>query len=349
MPWRRIHRGPRRAKGHAPNLRTPADTSQRYPRAVTSEAELVESYRAAETRLLAHYGLTATEFMLPVRGETTEIHGIDIPGDPSRPPVVLLHGAASVTAAAIPLIPAFDGRRVIAPDWPGHGLSSAAEFKRDELRARAVGWLDAVVTGLGLDTFELVGHSLGGQFALYYALAHPDRVDHLILLGAPGAAFGEMRAPFAFRVISLPWIGRGAFSREVSREQYGANSALTLGRGTVDAWPPELVDVGYFASLRDAFKTTLPFYYAAITGFWGTRKSSVVSHAELAKLSMPVLILWGDEDVFLVPERGAPSVRAIPDVEEVVLHAGHAPWLNKPTESAAAIRSFLAATGPRKT
>ena len=70
----------------------------------------------------------------------------------------------------------------------------------------------------------------------------------------------------------------------------------------------------------------------------------MVSHAELAKLSMPVLILWGDEDVFLVPERGSPSVRAIPDVEEVVLHAGHAPWLNKPAESAAAIRAFLGRT-----
>jgi pimeloyl-ACP methyl ester carboxylesterase len=308
---------------------------------VPTEQDLAASYRAAETRLLAEYRLTATERMVTVPGEDVELHVIDIPGDASRPPVVLLHGAASVTAAAIPLIPAFDGRRVIAPDWPGHGLSSAASFEPGELRERAVGWLDAVVTAFGLDTFELVGHSLGGQFALYYALAHPEHVRHLILLGAPGAAFAEMRAPFAFRVIALPWVGRGAFSREVSREQYGANSALTLGKGTVDGRPPELVDVGYFASLRDAFKQTLPYYYPAITGFWGTRRASIVSHAELATLAMPVLMLWGDEDVFLVPKRGAPSVRAIPNVEEVVLHAAHAPWLNKPEESAAAIRAFL--------
>ncbi len=270
-----------------------------------TESELASSYRAAETRLLAEYGLTATERMVPVPGEDVVLHVLDIPGDPSRPPVVLLHGAASVTAAAIPLIPAFDGRRVIAPDWPGHGLSSAATFEPDELRTRAVGWLDAVVAAYGLDTFELVGHSLGGQFALYYALAHPEKVDHLILLGAPGAGFAEMRAPFAFRVISLPWIGRGAFSREVSREQYGANSALTLGPGTVDAWPPELVDVGYFASKREAFKDDPSLSITRRSPASGARrKSSVVSHAELAKLSMPVLILWGDTDVFLVPERG---------------------------------------------
>jgi pimeloyl-ACP methyl ester carboxylesterase len=317
---------------------------------VPSESELAASYRADETRLLAEYGLTASERMVTAP-DGVELHTIDIPGDPSRPPILLLHGAASVTAAAIPLIPAFDGRRVIAPDWPGHGLSGPATFGPDDLRERAVGWLQAVVDAYGLapppgrgggtPTFDLVGHSMGGQFALYYSLAHPEKVRKLILLGAPGAAFREMKAPFAFRLIALPWIGRGAFSREVTLEQYGANSALTLGKGTVDAWPPELVSVGWYASQREAFKSTLPFYYPAITGFFGTRRASTVQHDELATLRMPVLGLWGDEDVFLTPERGAPSARAIPNFEEVVLHAGHAPWLNKPEESATAVRSFL--------
>lgn len=313
----------------------------RYPRGVPTEAQLAGSYRAAENRLLAVYGLTASERMVTAP-DGVELHTIEVPGDASRPPVVLLHGAASVTAAAIPLIPAFDGRRVIAPDWPGHGLSSAATFAPDDLRERAVGWLRAVVDAYGLDTFDLVGHSMGGQFALYYSLAFPAKVRKLILLGAPGAAFREMRAPFAFRLIALPWIGRGAFSREVTLEQYGANSALTLGKGTVDGWPPELVSVGWYASQREAFKSTLPYYYPAITGFFGTRHAAIVQHDELATLAMPVLGLWGDEDVFLTPARGAPSARAIPDFEEVVVHGGHAPWLNQPEQSAAAVRAFTA-------
>ena len=309
-----------------------------------TESELAADYRAAETRLLAEYGLTATERMVTA-SDGTELHVLEIPAeDPAdtRPPVVLLHGAASVTAAAIPLIPAFDGRRVIAPDWPGHGLSGPAAFGPDELRARAVGWLDAVVNGFGLDTVDLVGHSMGGQFALYYALAHPERVRRLILLGAPGAAFGEMRAPFSFRVLALPWLASKAFDRPVSREQYGLNSALTLGKGTVDGWPRELVDVGYFASKRESFTLTLPHYFTAITGFWKVRTSAVVSHAELATLAMPVLGVWGDADVFLTPVHGAGSATSIPRFEEVVLHAGHAPWLNQPAGAAAAVREFLA-------
>ncbi len=308
-----------------------------------SESDLAVDYRAAETRLLAHYGLMATERTVTA-SDGTELHVLEIPAvdaaDP-RPPIVLLHGAASVTAAAIPLIPAFDGRRVIAPDWPGHGLSGAASFGPDELRSRAVGWLDAVIQAFALDMVDLVGHSMGGQFALYFVLAHPERVRRLILLGAPGAAFGEMRAPFSFRVLALPWLASRVFDRPVSREQYGLNSALTLGKGTVDGWPPELVDVGYFASLRDAFKQTLPHYFKAITGFWRVRRAAVVSHAELSSLGMPVLGVWGDADVFLTPARGAGSAASIPQFEEVVLHAGHAPWLNRPEESAAAVRMFL--------
>lgn len=321
-----------------------------------TEDELATEYRAAETRLLAHYGLAGTDGSGGIERtvtapDGTELHVLELPAsDPKdpRPPIVLLHGAASVTAAAIPLIPAFDGRRVIAPDWPGHGLSGAASFGPDELRERAVQWLDAVIRAYDLDhpaAFDLVGHSMGGQFSLYYSLAKPDRVRRLILLGAPGAAFGEMRAPFSFRVLALPWLASSVFSRPVSREQYGLNSALTLGKGTVDGWPPELVDVGYWASLREAFKLTMPHYFKAITGFWGVRPASVVKHAELSTLPMPVLGLWGDADVFLTPARGAGSAASIPHLEEVVLDAGHAPWLNRPDEAAAAVRAFLDADG----
>src|SRR5262249_3611102 len=142
---------------------------------VPTEAELAASYRADEKALLAVYGLTASERMVTAP-DGVELHTIEIPGDPSRPPIVLLHGAVSVTAAAIPLLPAFDGRRVIAPDWPGHGLSGAATFGPDDLRQRAIGWLQAVVDAYGLESFDLVGHSMGGQFALYYCLAHPEKV-----------------------------------------------------------------------------------------------------------------------------------------------------------------------------
>ena len=155
-------------------------------------------------------------------------------------------------------------------------------------------------------------------------------MGHLILLGAPAQPSrdaGAFRVPAHLAAVHR----RGAFSREVSRDQYGANSALTLGNGTVDAWPPELVSVGCFASQREAFKSTLPYYYPAITGFLGRPRVDRLAR-RLATLPMPVLGPLGRHDVFLTRPRCTLG-RAIPNFEEVLLHAGHAPWLNKPASS----------------
>jgi pimeloyl-ACP methyl ester carboxylesterase len=306
---------------------------------VPTETELAAEYRAAETRLLADFGLTATERM--VDAGDAQLHVIDIPGDAARPPVVLLHGIASVTAAAVPLIPGFGGRRVIALDWPGHGLSSAATLHRHDIRTAPVRWLQAVIDAYGLETFELVGHSMGGQFGLYYALAHPERVRSLTLLGAPGAAFAEMHPPAGMRVMAFPGVAGRMLRRPVTRAEYQANSAMTLGPGAVEPWPPELVDCGYLASLREAFVESLPSYFKAIASPLGVRRSAVVTQTQLATLPMPVLLLWGDADVFLTVARAGGSIAAIADAAVVELHGGHAPWLNAPEEARAAMARFL--------
>src|SRR5690606_18788359 len=105
---------------------SPPRHPRRWPYAGTvtpQPADIASAYRDAEARLLAEYGLArADDRMVEVPGTGMRLHVIELAGD-ERVPVVLLHGMAAVTAAAVPLIPALGGRRVIAPDWPGHGLS----------------------------------------------------------------------------------------------------------------------------------------------------------------------------------------------------------------------------------
>lgn len=305
------------------------------------ESELDARQRAAEDVLYETYGLTHSERFVDVLG--TSIRVVDVPGDPSKTPVLLLHGIAAVTAAAIPLIPAFDGAPVIAVDWPGHGLSGPYRFTRKtDLRAFSVAVLDAVLAGTS-GQVDIVAHSLGGQFALYYCLTRQDRVRQLVLLGAPGAAFGELRPPVSMRLLAFPGFGAGILARVVPLDQYKSNSGITLGAGTVDPWPIELVEVGWYASQRSAFAETLPGLFQTIASAFGVRRSAVVTHAELSTITIPVLLVWGTDDVFLSPERAKPSWTRMPHAELVELEANHAPWLNKPEESAEAVSGFLAA------
>ena len=75
-----------------------------------------------------------------------------------------------------------DTHRVVAVDIRGHGLSDrpASTYSMDEL----VGDLECVVEKLGLPPkFVLLGHSFGGAIVSSYAVKHPDRIEHLVVVG----------------------------------------------------------------------------------------------------------------------------------------------------------------------
>lgn len=109
-------------------------------------------------------------------------------GDRMAPPLVLLHGFTNTGASWNPVIAALDERyRAIAPDLRGHGSASA-------VRPVSLEGVIEDVSGLAPGEFELVGYSMGGRIALHVALALPERVKRLVLIGAsPGSASARER------------------------------------------------------------------------------------------------------------------------------------------------------------
>lgn len=133
--------------------------------------------------------------MNPSRTSRLNIHGLQLRvfewGDPQARPIVMLHGirgyAETFGGIAAALQPT---HRVIAYDQRGRGESdwdSAADYYTDAY----VRDLEAVVDALGLDTFELLGHSMGGINAIVYASRHPDRVRRMVIEDAGPGAFED--------------------------------------------------------------------------------------------------------------------------------------------------------------
>ncbi len=311
-----------------------------------TDPELLDArIRAAEAALAAHYGRTAFEHRLRT-AEGLDVRVVEFPAAEAAadlPPIVLLHGIASVTAVAMPLVGALPTRRILAVDWPGHGLSGPSVLApHSDLRAHALSVLDAVLARFSIERADLVGHSLGGQFSLYFALARPEKVHRLVLLGAPGAGFVEVRPVVAMRALAVPGLGTAILGLSTSQAAYARNSDRLLGKGALNGYPGEIIEIGHLASQRSDFAPSVASMFRALVTPFGVRPRVPVPHQELARIATPVLMVWGDDDVLLDPAKGRPSFDAIPGARLLEVKGGGAPWLDEPDRVAGAVSAFLA-------
>ena len=107
-------------------------------------------------------------------------------------PVLLLHGSGPGVSAwanwRLLLQDVKPGLRLIAPDLAGFGYSQGVEGKAFTRQM----WLDQIVSlldSLGLERVSVIGNSFGGSMALALAIAHPERVDRMVLMGSVGVPF----------------------------------------------------------------------------------------------------------------------------------------------------------------
>jgi pimeloyl-ACP methyl ester carboxylesterase len=150
-----------------------------------------ERFRELQALAMAHYGLPGVSKHLPLADSSLTVHAIDAgQGDP----VLFLHGGNSVAAGWIPLLALLSDRyRTLAPDRPGCGLTTKLDYSGVPFRAHAVEFVRDVMDALGLEVASLVGNSMGGYFALVFALAEPERVSKLVLVGEPAERSGDTR------------------------------------------------------------------------------------------------------------------------------------------------------------
>jgi len=250
------------------------------------------------------------------------------------PVVLLLHGLGHWTDAAWSrVVPLLDPRlRYVALDLPGFGASDKPAAPYD------LGYfcsaLDDAVAALGLGTFALVGHSLGGFIAAAYAGAQPDRVSHLALIAPAGFSRTPRYVFFAFASALAPWL----FTRRPSRRFV----QHTLERSVVDpaALDPAVVEQAYELAQDPALRKAFAGVYWSALGTFVRRP---VLHAGFARYHGPVFCAWGAHDRFTSARTLRDVVRIYPQVRTLLLeHSGHLPMIEEPGALGGALRCFLA-------
>jgi pimeloyl-ACP methyl ester carboxylesterase len=246
------------------------------------------------------------------------------------PPVVFLHGSNTSSLSLLPLFEHLEQVRAIAVDRPGFGLSEPVHVPREHFRAAAIRFVDEVVDELGLETFALAGNSMGGTWALWYALARPERVRRLVLLGS---------APL-LRLSATPVVG-DLLARVRPNAKMVVRLMSSVGEKDTIVRHPDLIEA-LVAAGKDpiASAVNLAELRAAISSV-GFRRSMRVRPDELRRLTVPMLLIWGDHDPVGAVEDAQATARLVPNAQLEVLPAGHVPYLGHPERASELLSRFV--------
>ncbi|MEQ1863041.1 MAG: alpha/beta hydrolase [Micropepsaceae bacterium] len=285
--------------------------------------------------LVAKYGQAPSQFVDLPSG--AKAHYRDR-GNRAGPALVLLHGSNASLHTWEPWVKILgDEFRVVTVDLPGHGLTVARAD--DALTAESMAdFVDAFATKLGLERFAIAGNSMGGHVALRFAIKYPARVSALVPIDSGGVIPPNMPEPPAFfYIVRTPVLREflrlipGRPVAEATLKASFANQALVT-EAMVDRYWELNREPAIRAATRQRFRMPLEYWLA----------EDRFSRANLPKLAVPTLILWGLRDKLIPVEAGDILKAAIPGAQLIVYEdGGHILQEDLAERSAADVREFV--------
>lgn len=243
-------------------------------------------------------------------------------GDPGGVPVVLVHGYADSWRIFEPLLAHLPASiRAFALTLRGHGDADSppAGYALADMAGDVAAFMDAVE----LDNAILAGASSGGYIAQQLAVAYPDRVRGLVLIGSP-RSFQDKPAFLASQPViqGLTDPIDPRFVQEFGGEDFYAN----------------LSPDAFERMVNESLKVPAHVWKAVYEGFRASAPPSGMS-----RISAPTLILWGDRDSFIPRHDQEALQAAIPRSRLVVYEgAGHLVAIEQPARVAQDLVAFVA-------
>lgn len=278
------------------------------------------------TELKAKYANSESKF-IDIDG--TQVHYRDEGNPQDAVPVVLLHGNASNLMA-------WDGwtaelkkeHRVIRLDIPGFGLTGPSAAG-DHSTAGLVGFLDKFLSKLNVSKCYLAGNSMGGKLSWEYALAHPEKIEKLILVDASGYP-SERGIPLPFKLARTPivnklllWVTPRSLIEKSLKEVYFDDSKVT----------DELVTQYFEMALREGNRAA----FVARANAADTN-----NYQRIGEIKAPVLVLWGAEDAWTPADDAKKFEHDLPNDKVIVYKdLGHMPMLEDPVTTVKDAAEFL--------
>jgi pimeloyl-ACP methyl ester carboxylesterase len=269
---------------------------------------------------------------LSVDGERLDVH---YRTGGSGPPLVFLHGigmdAATVSwRHALPELAA--DRTVYAPDLPGHGQSDKPD--REYTTAYYLETVAAFLDALDVEAPALAGLSMGGALALGHTL-DGGTVERLILVDSYGLGADAYWRTAASGILQTPLFGTILWQGVSS-----SKPAIRTGLRSMAATEPDRELVDDVAAVLD--RETVRAMRSWQRHEFQSSGFRTDYSGRLGEVSVPTLLVHGDEDPLLPPSWSRRAAATLSDSElEIVENCGHSPPREQPAAFNSAVRSFV--------
>lgn len=247
------------------------------------------------------------------------------------PLVVLLHGFPDFWYSWRYQMPALvaAGFRVVAPDMRGYNLSGKPAGVAQYTTDKVADDIAELIRHCGADQAAVAGHDWGAGIAWVLAMRHPELLTRLAILNVPHPAV-------FLRAVRTP--------RQMLRSWY-------MFFFQVPGLPESLMRAGNFAALRRTFRrdplrpdaftaADIDRYVAAaarpgaLTGainYYRAAFRHPFREADLRRIDLPVLVIWGQQDRYLLPALAAPPPEWVPRARvERIADASHWVHMDRP-------------------
>jgi proline iminopeptidase len=263
-----------------------------------------------------------------------------------RDTVVVLHGGPGMSMGYLDrdLAPLAHGRTVIFYDQRGGGKSQFIPDPAQLSLDRHLADLEAVRAHFGIQEMTLVGHSWGALLAGFYARAHADKLEKLVLLN-PAPVSAPLWAEFEATITARANAATNARIGEIVGLWFAGqvNQALceefiTLRFSTYFADPANMANLrGGWCDVTDGVAAGLLPTHLTILGSLGLWDLG----GELSHVGVPTLVVHGTADA--VPFASSQAfAAAIPGAQLWVMeNVGHFPWMESPVDFFTGLNTFL--------
>jgi pimeloyl-ACP methyl ester carboxylesterase len=284
----------------------------------------------------------------PTSYRTAQIDGLSIfyreAGPKDAPTIVLLHGLPSSSRMFEPLFARLsDSYHLVAPDYPGFGHSDWPDAKKFGYTFdRYAGIMNHFTEALGLSRYTLYMQDYGGPVGFRMALAHPDRIEALIVQDAVahntglGANWKTRRAFWADRAANETALRANLLSLESTRTRHVGNDP-NVERYNPDLWTDEF----YFLSQPGQAEIQSDLFYDYRTNVENYSKWQVWMREKQPRL----LVIWGKYELSFDPSEPEAYRRDVPKAEVHIVDGGHFALDTAADEIALLARGFVGPSG----